>query len=227
MGHVVKASAAMVSLSAIVASVIAFSPQLFKGQANGAPPPPVAAAPVPVGALALAPAFANSAPAAAAGFAPPAPAPAKPAATDLAEANRKLADAMTKPRAQDGLSQISGIAGGPSATSAVGRRAGSTTALAYATPTESIESAVDLIARARAQLRDGAASSARLLLARAARSGSAEALTLLGQSYDPAALKELGAKGVRADRAEARKFYQQAAEAGSAEARKRLDKLGG
>ena len=225
MGHVVKASAAMVSLSAIVAGVIAFSPQLFKGHANVETPPPVASAPVPVGALALAPTFADLAPPAAAGVTPAVR--AKPAATDLAEANRKLADAMTKPRAQDGLSQIAGIAGGPSATSTVGRRAGPTTALAYAAPTESIESAADLIARARAQLRDGAASSARLLLARAARSGSAEALTLLGQSYDPAALKELGAKGVRADRAEARKFYQQAAEAGSAEARKRLDKLGG
>jgi TPR repeat protein len=64
------------------------------------------------------------------------------------------------------------------------------------------------------------------LLTRAARSGSAEALALLGQSYDAAALSELGVKGVRPDAAEARKYYQQAAAAGSTDAKRRLAKLG-
>lgn len=227
MRHVVKASAAMVSLSAIVAAAIAFSPQLFKSTDKTSPAPLVDATALPVGALAPVAAFSDTQQDATAGATTrAAPRAVKPATTDLAEANRKLADAMAKPRAQDGLSQIARVAGGPSRDSAVGRPVGAVAALAYADSGEGLDGAADLIARARAQLRDGAASSARLLLTRAARVGSAEALTLLGQSYDPVALNELGAKGVRADRAEARKFYQQAVAAGSAEARRRLAKLG-
>ncbi|QLP98136.1 MAG: hypothetical protein HZY79_13210 [Rhodoblastus sp.] len=221
-----KASAAMVSLSAIVAAAIAFSPQLFKSTDKTSPAPLVDATALPVGALAPVAAFSDTQQDATAGATTrAAPRAVKPATTDLAEANRKLADAMAKPRAQDGLSQIARVAGGPSRDSAVGRPVGAVAALAYADSGEGLDGAADLIARARAA-RDGAASSARLLLTRAARVGSAEALTLLGQSYDPVALNELGAKGVRADRAEARKFYQQAVAAGSAEARRRLAKLG-
>jgi TPR repeat protein len=228
----VKASAAMISLSALVAGVIAFYPQI--------PPvttrtPDKAASPhnggsLPVGALASA-AF-GAEPAAPTAASPPLTRSvrAKPAASDVAEANRKLAEAMTKPKSLDGLSQIALAAGGPSPNSTLGRPAGTPTGvLAFAdtrTLGETAAATQELIARARAQLRDGAASAARLLLTRAARSGSAEALALLGQSYDAAALSELGVKGVRPDAAEARKYYQQAAAAGSTDAKRRLAKLG-
>lgn len=231
MGHVLKAGAAMVSLSAIVAGAIAFSPHaptLFDKKPAAAPEP------IPVGAL--------TRPVADDAAAAPAPAPqgltrgvtrARPAATDMAEAQRKLADAMARPKAaqrdEDGLSQIALAAGAASPQSAVGRPTGLTSALAFApTPAgESPESTADLIRRAKVQLRDGAAPSARLLLTRAARGGSADALSLLGQSYDAAALAELGVKGVRADAEEARKYYQRAAAAGSTEAKRRLALLGG
>lgn len=239
MGHVLKASAVMVSLSAIVAAAIAFLPLVPKLIDK----PAASAASIPAGALAR-PDFAAAAPVVSP-HAAAAPSPTKPlvrsvaasksAAMDVAEANRKLAAAMTKPQADDGtaadaLSQIALAAGGASTQSTLGRPAGQTKALAFAQTREagqSAEATAELIKRAKAQLIDGAASSARLLLARAARGGSAEALTLLGQSYDAAALAELGVSGVRPDAHEARKFYSQAAAAGSSDAKKRLAQLGG
>ena len=229
MGHVVKASAAMISLSALIAGAIAFYPQigpLVSKTLDKTPAPTAKTGALPVGALA--PMASPSDPV------PVAPAPtqarAKPAASDLAEANRKLADAMARPKTDEGLSQIMLAAGGPSSSSTLGRPVGASGALAFADTRglgESDAATAELISRARAQLRDGAASAARLLLTRAARSGSAEALALLGQSYDAAALAELGVKGVRADAGEARKYYRQAAAAGSADAKRRLAKLGG
>lgn len=229
MGHLVKVSAAMIGLSAIVAGAIAFSPHFLKSaettasQASsattGALPAPQS---LPVGALARASDFASPAPAA--------DALAKPAGRAVADAHRRLADAMAKPNIDDGLSQITLAAGGASPHSALGRPSGSSRALAFAEPGglgDDAAATAELVSRARAQLRDGAASSARLLLTRAARGGSAEALTLLGESFDAAALAELGVKGVRADAAEARKYYRKAAGAGSVDAKKRLAKLGG
>lgn len=221
-GHVVKASALMVGLSAVVAGVIAFYPQ--STPADKSAPAVRDAAPIaslPVGQLApLSPSMAGDAPAHVAA----APA-AKPATSQLTQANQRLAAAMTKAGRQDGLAQIAQAAGAPSDKSTLGRPTGASNALAFA-PTAS-ESNADLIARARTQLRDGAAASARLLLKRAARGGSPEALALLGQSFDAAALSEMGVKGVQADAAEARKYYRQASEAGSADAKRRLAKLGG
>lgn len=220
----------MVSLSAIVAGAIAFSPHapnLFDKKPVAAPEP------IPAGALTR-PAEAVAAPTPAPQALTRSVARTRPAATDMAEANRKLADAMTRqksaPQAADGLAQIALAAGAASPQSTLGRASGVTPALAFA-PTQGAgdtpESTADLIRRAKAQLRDGAAPSARLLLTRAARGGSAEALALLGQSYDAAALAELGVKGVRPDAEEARKYYQRAAAAGSAEAKRRLALLGG
>lgn len=224
-GHVVKASAVMISLSAIAAGVIAYFPYVQKLADLTSAAAPAAANSMPVGALSRSSAFADAAAAA-----PRAPAPrSKPAATEVAAAHRKLADAMNGGTPADGLSQIARAAGGPSFHSTLGRAAGASQALAFAEPTqapESAEATADLIRRAKAQLRDGAASSARLLLTRAARGGSAEALTMLGESYDAAALSELGAKGVRPDAAEAMKYYRQAAAAGSETARRRLANLG-
>jgi hypothetical protein len=221
-GHVVKASALMVGLSAVVAGAIAFYPH--SAPSDKAAPAAREAAPIaslPVGQLApLSRSLARDVPPQVAA----APTP-KPANSQISQANQRLAAAMEKPARQDGLSQIAQAAGAPSDQSALGRPTGASAALAFA-PTAS-ESNADLIARAKTQLRDGAAASARLLLKRAARGGSPEALALLGQSFDAAALSEMGVKGVQADASEARKYYKQASDAGSADAKRRLAKLGG
>lgn len=217
----------MISLSAIVAGAIAYFPHVLRLAEQPSVPSTAPVASLPVGALTPAAKLAEAAPA------PATPtrsvAKAKPAATDVAAANRKLADAMAGAQSSNGLSQITRVAGGPSSSSTLGHPDSAMNALAFAqpgAPGDAAEATADLISRARAQLRDGAASSARLLLTRAARGGSPEALTLLGESYDAAALSELGAKGVRPDHSEARKYYRQGAAAGSALARKRLANLG-
>lgn len=215
MGHVVKAGAAMVSLSAIIAGAIASLPHASKYFEKA--PPLAAASSIPAGALARR------------AFDADAPTPTRSIEPQRSAAERKLAQAMAQPKADDGLSQIAMAAGGPSDQSTLGRPVGQSAALAFAdarTGGESLDSAAELIRRAKIQLREGAASSARLLLTRAARAGSPEALTWLGQSYDAAALAELGVKGVRSDAAAARKYYEQAVAAGSPDARTRLAKLG-
>lgn len=201
MNHVVKVGIVMVGLSALAAAGIVFIPMLSAGDSA----PPVAAAVTPVGVRT-------------------ASLSAAPSAAAMAKADRTLAAAMAaETGAPDALSQISRVVGAPSAKSTLGLPAGMAGALAFAdSSAQAGESTADLIQRARRELRDGAAPSARLLLQRAARDGAVEALTLLGASYDPAALKEMGVAGVRGDAATARKFYKQAADKGSAEAKRRL-----
>ncbi len=166
-----------------------------------------------------------------------------------ADAKRKLDEAMRgadKP-ATDGLSQISRVMGAPSASSTLGGAVRSPIpagALAFAGPVAPMRAEAapvqpaapaqvaassaevsEMCDRARALLREGAVSAARLMLTRAARGGEAEPLHLLAQSYDKAALQEMGVRGVRADAASARKFYALAAAAGSGDASRRLAQL--
>jgi TPR repeat protein len=75
------------------------------------------------------------------------------------------------------------------------------------------------------QLMNGDISAARLLLRRAAEAGSAEAALALGLTFDPLVVGRLGAVGVQSDAAEAREWYQKAAQAGSRRAAQRLAKL--
>lgn len=82
-----------------------------------------------------------------------------------------------------------------------------------------------LVKRGQNYLRIGDIVSARLVLRRAVGARSAEAALTLGSSFDPIVLAELGALGVAPDVAQARAWYQQAAEFGSAEASRRLDRL--
>ena len=196
----------MVGLSALVAAGIVFVPLLSAGES-------------------AAPASVNTQTIGAKGGAVR---PASPSAATMAKADRKLAAAMAAEPAGGGdnaLSQISRVVGAPSSHSVVGLPAGMAGGLAFAAAERGGDATGDLIARARRELLDGAAPSARLLLQRAARSGAVEALTLLGASYDATALKEMGVSGVRGDAAAARKFYKEAAEKGSAEAKRRLARL--
>ena len=82
-----------------------------------------------------------------------------------------------------------------------------------------------LVKRGKDFLVDGDLASARLLLKRAAEDGSAEGALALGASFDPLVIKRLGAIGVVADIAQARAWYQKAAQLGSPDASQQLAKL--
>lgn len=205
MSQVVKAGIVMVGLSALAAAGIVFVPLLSAGES---------AAPTSLKTQTI-------------GARGSAVRPASPSAATMAKADRKLAAAMAAEPAggDNALSQISRVVGAPSSHSVVGLPAGMAGGLAFAAAERGGDATGDLIARAKRELLDGAAPSARLLLQRAARSGAVEALTLLGASYDATALKEMGVSGVRGDAAAARKFYKEAADKGSAEAKRRLARL--
>ncbi len=75
-------------------------------------------------------------------------------------------------------------------------------------------------------LKNGDFSSARLLLRRAAKAGSAAAAFSLGETFDPFLIRRLGPIGVQPDVAKAREWYQRAAQLGSDAASQHLAKLG-
>jgi hypothetical protein len=83
-----------------------------------------------------------------------------------------------------------------------------------------------LIKRGKELLADGDLAAARLLLRRAAEAGSAEGALVLGTTFDPVALQRLGAVGAVPDLAQARQWYQRAAELGSNAASQQLAGLG-
>jgi TPR repeat protein len=82
-----------------------------------------------------------------------------------------------------------------------------------------------LINRGTDSLKSGDLISARLLLRRAAEAGSASAALMLGTTFDPLVIQQLGAIGVVPDVAQARQWYEKAAELGSDAASQRLAKL--
>jgi TPR repeat protein len=82
-----------------------------------------------------------------------------------------------------------------------------------------------LIKRGLEFLKDGDFAAARLMLRPAADAGDAQAALLLGATFDPLVLAELGVFGLRPDPVAARAWYQRAAEFGSADASGRIDRL--
>jgi hypothetical protein len=82
-----------------------------------------------------------------------------------------------------------------------------------------------LVKRGVELLRIGDFAAARLVLRPAAEAGDAEAALLLGATFDPAAVSDLGALGLAPDPNAARAWYQRAMEAGSAEASRRIERL--
>ena len=82
-----------------------------------------------------------------------------------------------------------------------------------------------LVKRGKDFLADGDISSARLLLRRAAEAGDSEAALALGSTFDPAVIDRLGAIGVQADSAKARKWYEKAAALGSDNASRQIANL--
>ena len=87
------------------------------------------------------------------------------------------------------------------------------------------EEIATLISRGTDSLKTGDLVSARLLLRRAAEAGSANAALMLGTTFDPLVIQQLGAIGVVPDVAQARQWYEKAVELGSDAASQRLAKL--
>jgi len=82
-----------------------------------------------------------------------------------------------------------------------------------------------LIKRGQDLLSSGDVQSARLLLMRGAEARDARSALLVGTTYDPALLRQIGADGPMADVAQARIWYQRAKEWGEPDAQRRLDAL--
>jgi TPR repeat protein len=79
-----------------------------------------------------------------------------------------------------------------------------------------------LIKRGNDLLANGDLTAARLVFRRAAEAGSAEGALALGTTFDPVVLHRLGVIGAVADPAQARQWYQRAAELGSSTASQQL-----
>jgi hypothetical protein len=94
-----------------------------------------------------------------------------------------------------------------------------------ASPGAEREEVAALIARGQTYLANGDVASARLVFRRAAKTGDAQAALALGGTFDPIVLKSLGVIGVAADAAQARNWYEKAAELGSQEAPHRIEQL--
>jgi len=82
-----------------------------------------------------------------------------------------------------------------------------------------------LIRRGQDLLASGDVQSARLLLMRGAEARDGRAALLVGTTYDPALLRQIGADGPLADIAQARTWYQRAKEWGEPDAQRKLDAL--
>jgi hypothetical protein len=87
------------------------------------------------------------------------------------------------------------------------------------------EEIATLIKRAEDFMNIGDIVAARLALRRAAAAGNAQASLMLGMTFDPAVLAEQGVFGLAPDEGQARAWYQRAAELGSTEAQRRLERL--
>jgi hypothetical protein len=82
-----------------------------------------------------------------------------------------------------------------------------------------------LLKRGEESIGQGDIAAARLMLTRAAEAGEARAALTLGATYDADMLRKLGVRGVAADAAKARAWYEKAAEYGSGEATRRLEQF--
>lgn len=82
-----------------------------------------------------------------------------------------------------------------------------------------------LVARARLLLDQGNVAAARSMLEHAVETGSASALLVLAETYDPAFLSEMGTVGTLGDIARAEDLYVRAFAAGVPDAKERLSRL--
>ena len=114
---------------------------------------------------------------------------------------------------------------------AAGRRGHGRAAAMPAPPQAEVVRSLDprevatLIKRGQDLLASGDVQSARLLLMRGAEARDARSALLVGTTYDPALLRQIGADGPMADVAQARIWYQRAKEWGEPDAQRKLEAL--
>ncbi len=158
-------------------------------------------------------------------------APPPTLSNQLAEANKPVVQAEPEPAPAPAtvtssppsqLSQVASVQAGTAPASGPQSLAAQRGSTARRLDAEEIAA---LINRGTDSLKSGDLASARLLLRRAAEAGSASAALLLGTTFDPLVIQQLGAIGVVPDVAQARQWYEKAAELGSDAASQRLAKL--
>jgi TPR repeat protein len=88
------------------------------------------------------------------------------------------------------------------------------------------EELATLVRRGQDFIKTGDLAAARLVLRRAVTADDAQAALALGTTFDPLVFGELGVLGFQPDLAQARTWYERAAQLGSHEAQRRLDRLG-
>jgi hypothetical protein len=100
-------------------------------------------------------------------------------------------------------------------------------AVAVAPPIRRIsaDELANLMSRGKSLLQSGDIAPARLLLERAAEAGEASAALMVAETYDPAVLGTQDTRNITADPAQARHWYQRAAQLGSTDAQRRLSQL--
>jgi len=91
-------------------------------------------------------------------------------------------------------------------------------------PSDRVEVAV-LMDDAKKWLARGDIATARLVLRRAAEAGDTQAALTLAETYDPATLEKWKVRGIAADPALAKRWYEEARNLGSREAQDRLNRL--
>jgi hypothetical protein len=148
---------------------------------------------------------------------------ADPHSNQLAEANKPVVQPEPEPATTSSLSsqpsQVASVQAGTAPVFGPQSQEGSA-----ARHLDAAEIAA-LINRGTDSLNSGDLVSARLLLRRAAEAGSASASLMLGTTFDPLVIQQLGAIGVVPDVTKARQWYEKAAELGSDAASQRLAKL--
>lgn len=92
---------------------------------------------------------------------------------------------------------------------------------------ENLQRLMRIVQKGDQELADGGIAGARLLYQRAADAGLAQGALALGGTYDPAELARARVVGIKADPAQARRWYERARELGAPEAAERLKRLGG
>jgi len=126
---------------------------------------------------------------------------------------------QVRPEARPEAKALAAAESGPAATPET------KAAPAVAPPVADAAEIAALVKRGQDFMQSGDIVSARLMLRRAASTGDAQASLLLGASFDPVVLRDLGVLGFAPDPAQARSWYERAADAGSPEAMRRLERL--
>jgi hypothetical protein len=148
-----------------------------------------------------------------------------PHSNQVAEANKPVVQAEPATVTSSPPSQPSQVASAQTGTEPVSGHQSPSAQRGSAARHLDAEEIATLINRGTDSLKSGDLVSARLLLRRAAEAGSASAALMLGTTFDPLVIQQLGAIGVVPDVAQARQWYEKAAELGSEPASQRLAKL--